>query len=144
MAPINTGKLVIGAIAAGVVINIVESIVNLFIIADQMEAMLASRNLPEMGNTAMAGFTLLAFMLGALVVWTYAAIRPRYGEGAITALKAGFAVWAAFYFLGTFTNWLMGFVGTDLFIITLAYTLPMMLAAGYVGGYLYREEPLGD
>ncbi len=140
MTQINTSKLIVGTIAAGVVINVVESIMNLFVIAGPMEEMLAARNLPEMAGAAMGGFMLLAFVLGFLTVWTYAAIRPRYGAGPATALRAGAAVWAAFYLMGTFANHLMGIVTFHLFMITLAYTLPMMLVAGYVGGMVYKEE----
>ena len=140
MTGINTGKVAVGAIAAGVVINIVETIMNLFVIAGPMEEMLLAMNLPAMGGAAMGGFMALAFTLGFLIVWTYAAIRPRYGAGPASAMRAGGAIWVAFYFLGTGANWLMGIVSLHLFLITLAYTLPMMLAAAYVGGMVYREE----
>ena len=140
MTGINTGKVAVGAIAAGVVINIVETIVNLFVIAGPMEEMLLALNLPAMGGAAMGGFMVLAFTLGFLIVWTYAAIRPRYGAGPSSAMRAGGAIWVAFYFLGTGANWLMGIVSLRLFLITLAYTLPMMLAAAYVGGMVYQEE----
>jgi len=140
MTGMNTGKVVIGAIAAGVVINIVETIMNLFVIAGPMEEMLVAMNLPAMGGVAMGGFMVLAFTLGLLIVWTYAAIRPRYGAGPASAMRAGGAVWVAFYVLGTGANWLMGIVSLNLFLITLAYTLPMMLAAAYVGGVVYQEE----
>ena len=140
MASINTGKVVVGAIAAGVVINIVESIMNLFVLSGTMEELLASMNLPAMGGAAIGGYIVLAFVLGFLTVWTYAAIRPRYGPGPGTALRAGLAVWAAFYMLGAFSNHLMGMGTLHLYLITMAYTLPMMLAAAYVGGMFYKEE----
>ena len=136
----NTGRIVIGTLAAGLVINMVETIMNLFVLAGPMEELLASMNLPAMGGAAMGGFVLLAFALGFLIVWTYSAIRPRYGAGPGTALKAGGAVWAAFYLLGAGADWLMGIASLHLLLITLAYTLPMMLAAGYVGGMVYKEE----
>jgi hypothetical protein len=140
MASINTQKLIVGTIAAGLVINVVETVMNMFVIAAPMEEMLGSMNLPPMGGSAMGGFALLAFTLGFLLAWTYAAIRPRFGAGPATAIKAGLAVWAAFYLLGTGANWLMGIVSRHLLLITLAYTLPMMLAAGYVAGRVYQES----
>ena len=140
MATINSGRLILGGIAAGVVVNVVEAIVNLSVLAGPMDELLASMNLEPIGGAAIAGFTVLAFCLGLLVVWTYAAIRPRYGAGPATALKAGLAVWAGFYLLGVGADWLTGTVTLNLFLITTAYTLPMMLAAGYVGGMVYKEE----
>lgn len=140
MASINTGRLVLGTIAAGLVINVVETVVNTFIVADAMAELLASMNLEPVGGAAIAGYILLAFALGFLIVWTYAAIRPRYGAGPATAMRAGLAVWAAFYLLGVGSTWLMGVAPSHLYLHTLLYTLPMMLAAAYVGGRVYRED----
>jgi hypothetical protein len=55
-------------------------------------------------------------------------------------MKAGLVVWLAFYALGQGANWLTGMVPFHLYLHTLLYTLPMMLAAGYAGGMMYREE----
>ena len=41
MANMNTGKIIAGGLAAGLVINVVESVMNLFLIADGAEALLA-------------------------------------------------------------------------------------------------------
>jgi hypothetical protein len=140
MGRINMGRVLLGAFVAGLVINVVETIVNVFIIGHQMEELLASLNLPTLGGRAMGGYVVLAFALGFLIVWTYAAIRPRYGAGPMTALKAGLAVWAAFYLLGVGSTWLMGIAPTNMYIHTLLYTLPMMLVAAYLGCMVYREE----
>ncbi|HUF69252.1 MAG TPA: hypothetical protein VMM79_11480 [Longimicrobiales bacterium] len=140
MARINFGRVVVGAIVAGLVINVVETIVNMFIMAHAMEELLASLNLGPLGGVALGGYVVLAFVLGFLIVWTYAAIRPRYGPGPWTAMRAGLAVWAAFYLLGAGSNWLMGIVPGPLYLHTLLYTLPMMLAAAVAGGMMYREE----
>ncbi len=139
MGRINMGRVIIGGLAAGLIINVVETIVNMFVIADAMEALVTSLNLQPMGGAAMGGFVALAFALGFLIVWTYAAIRPRYGAGPKTALRAGLAVWAAFYLLGVGANWLMGIAPGHLYLHNLLYTLPMMLAAALAGGMLYHE-----
>jgi hypothetical protein len=140
MPTMNTQRVALATVAAAVVINVVETVVNLSVLAGPMEEMLVSRNLPPMGGAAMGGFVVLALTLGFLVAWTYAAIRPRLGAGPGTALRAGLVVWTAFYLLGTGANWLMGIVSLNLFLVTLAYTLPMMLAAGYVAGMVYKES----
>lgn len=140
MANMNTGKIIAGGLAAGLVINVVESVMNLFLIADGAEALLADMGLEPASGAAISGFIALGFVLGVLIVWTYAAIRPRYGPGPATAMKAGLAVWVAFYLLGGGGNWLMGIVPTGFFVMVLAYSLVMMLAAAYVGGMVYKEE----
>lgn len=136
----NTGKIIAGGLAAGLVINIVETIMNLSVLAGPMEDTLSALNLPAMGGGAMGGFIVLAFTMGILIVWTYAAIRPRFGPGPGTAMKAGLVIWIAFYVLGTGASVLMGMYTLHLYLITLAYTLVMMLAAAYVGGMVYKEE----
>lgn len=139
MGRINMTRVILGGLAAGLVINIVETVVNMFLIKHVMDDLLASLNRDPIGAAAGVGYMVLAFLLGILIVWTYAAIRPRYGAGAKTALRAGLAVWAAFYLLGVGSNWLMGIAPTHLYIHNLLYSLPMMLIAGWVGGWLYRE-----
>lgn len=48
-------------------------------------------------------------------------------------------MWASFYLLGASGNWLTGIVPGHIYLHTLLYTLPTMLAAGYVGGMVYKE-----
>ncbi|HEX9729755.1 MAG TPA: hypothetical protein VGA37_14735 [Gemmatimonadales bacterium] len=139
MASINNGKLVLGGLAAGLVINVVESVVNLTMLAGPWEDALAALNLPPLAGGAIGGFVALGFLLGILTVWIYAAIRPRFGPGPATAMKAGLATWIAFYVFGYFGDWLSGLVPTSLFLIVLAYSLVMMLGAAYVGGMVYKE-----
>jgi hypothetical protein len=46
---------------------------------------------------------LITFALGLLAVRTYAAIRPRFGAGPKTAIRAGLAVWAmSFLYAGVY------------------------------------------
>lgn len=139
MAGVNTKRIVAGGLAAGLVINVVETVMNLFVLVEPMEGLMEARNLEPVAGPAIAGFTLLAFVLGMMTVWIYAAIRPRYGEGPGTALRAGLAVWALFYLLPLSANSLMGLFPTGMFVAGLAYSLPMMLVAAYVGGMLYKE-----
>lgn len=140
MATVNTGKLLAGGLAAGVVINVVEAIMNLSVLAGPTEDMLAALNIDPVAGAAMGLFVVISFLLGILIVWTYAAIRPRYGPGPVTAMKAGLAVWVAFYLFGTAAPVLMGMMTVGFYVVIMAYSLVMMLAAAYVGGMIYKEE----
>ncbi len=140
MSNLNTGRLIIAGLAAGLVVNVVESVMNLFVLAPHMEGMLAALNLDPVGGAAIGGYVVLGFLLGFVVVWTYAAIRPRFGPGPGTAIKAGLAVWFTFYVMAGASNWLMGIVSVHLYGVLLIYSLIMMLAAAYVGGMVYRED----
>ena len=83
-------------------------------------------------------FLLIDFALGILLVWLYAAIRPRFGAGVATAVKAavfawmlGGSVWYLFTLLGLFsyTSFLMG----------MAVSLANTIASTLVGAKLYKE-----
>ena len=77
-------------------------------------------------------------LLGILIVWTYAAIRPRFGPGPGTALMAGLGPFLAVT-LVTLGYTQMGiFVMTSFVKITLTWSLSVA-AAALAGGWVYRE-----
>ena len=93
MRGVRTGHVVLGGLAAGVIINISETILNLVVLGDQMTAFMARLNLPPVTGAAMGTFAVLGFALGIGITWLYAGIRTRYGPGVATALRAGAAVY---------------------------------------------------
>ncbi len=93
MSRINVGRVILGGLLAGLVVNVSETILNVVVVASSMEAALHERNLPPLGIQPIIGFVVMAFLLGIATVWLYAAIRPRFGAGAGTAVIAGVAVW---------------------------------------------------
>jgi len=140
MGNINVGRVILGGLLAGLVINIGETVLNVFVVAQGMDHALKARNLPPVGGGAIAGFVLLAFLLGLATVWLYAAIRPRFGAGAGTAAMAGLAVWFFAYLYKGVGQDLMGFFPAGLTILTLVWGLVEILAGALAGGWLYNEE----
>jgi len=94
---INTSKVVVGGLVAGVVMNVFGFLVNGMLLGKRMEAeMLAVAPTLQgkgMGGGAMTGRVLTQFAVGLLLVWLYAAIRPRFGPGMKTATYAALVVW---------------------------------------------------
>ena len=80
------------------------------------------------------------FLVGILMVWLYARLRPRYGDGPKTALRSGLTVWAVFWVIP-----LMAIVPMDLFPNSL---LAMAIGLGFVdanlaallGAWLYQAR----
>ena len=68
MSQINIGGVLKGGVAAGVIMNISEFILNVPVVGAQMEAELASHNLPPVSTAAIATFTFVTLLLG--VVWS--------------------------------------------------------------------------
>src|ERR1051326_6128520 len=93
MGKINMMKVLVGGLIAGVVLNVVDSVLFGIVLKDQMAAAMASFNRPAMTNAQIPWFVFPDFVAGIFLVWLYAAIRPRFGAGPATAAKAGFAAW---------------------------------------------------
>src|SRR3970282_1205263 len=93
MTGIRMGRVLAGGLVAGLIINIGEAILNIPLAGAQMEEALQARNLPPVGGGAIAYFVVMCFLLGILIVWTYAAVRPRLGAGPKTAVTVAVLAW---------------------------------------------------
>ena len=89
------------------------------------------------GGAVTAVWTLWGFALGIAAVWLYAAIRPRYGAGAGTAVRAGVAVWFFTSLLAIIAMRAMGLFAIS--VLALLWTLAECIAATLAGAWLYRE-----
>src|SRR6185369_1188704 len=99
---LNTGKVVAGGLAAGVVLNLIDYVVYTMILASRVTAE-ANAFHPGMADSMMSGnaitvYVITDFIYGLLLVWTYAAIRPRFGPGPRTAMLAAFLFWIVLAF----------------------------------------------
>ena len=140
MGRINVGRVVVGGLLAGLIVNISEFVLNTYVIGSDMEAALKAMNAPPMTAGQIPMFVVLGFLLGIASVWMYAAIRPRYGAGPATAVKAGLAAW----FLGGLLNaafmWPMGLMPHNLTLISTAVMLVEFPLAAVVGAKFYMES----
>lgn len=139
MSRINMRRVILGGIAAGVVINVGESILNLVVLGADMEAAMARLNLPPIGGQAIGVFVFMGFVVGILTTWLYAAIRPRFGPGPKTAMCAGATVWFFAYFYSGLGMVVMGMFTARLMTIAVAWGLVEILVAAVVGAALYKE-----
>jgi hypothetical protein len=141
MGRINLGRVVIGGIVAGVVINIVEGVLNGGIMANQWAATMTSLNRsPTMSVKQIVAFNVWGFALGILTVWVYAAIRPRFGAGPKTAMCAGLLMWATACAMGTAGPVFLHIFRVDLALTATGVQLVEMLLASVAGCYFYKED----
>ena len=141
MGKINWGRVLLGGIVAGIIIDVVEFVLHGVVLGQEwrqaMEAL--GRPLQEtVGN--MVFYVLLGFAYGVLAVWLYAAVRPRYGAGPNTAVRAGFGVWLLGYLLPTLGWAPMGLFPGQLLRIALLAGLAEILVATLAGAWFYKEE----
>jgi hypothetical protein len=133
----NAARVVLAGLAAGLVANILDVAINVFLVAEEMAANLQRLGLRE-GPESMYVWIAVDFIYGLLIAFTYAAIRPRFGPGPKTAIIAGSVLFAAITVV--LTGFMaMGMFMQDVFIKSAALSYLSTLAASLVAGRLYRE-----
>ena len=139
MGRINLGRVLIGGLLAGLIINIGEFIFNAVLFADDMNAAMAALNRPPVDDSLIPFFVLFGFGLGFMLVWVYAAIRPRFGPGVGTAVCASAIVWGLAYLYPNLFMIVLNFFPRQMMIIGTAWGLVEITIAGIAGAWLYRE-----
>jgi hypothetical protein len=140
---INTNKVLIGGLAAGVVMNVIDFVVYKFILGARMmaesEAFKPGISGAMMTTSSMVSNIVMDLVLGILLVWTYAAIRPRFGPGFKTAVYAAVLFWVlAGIFLSGYLH--MGMMSTGLWMQFAFFGLVNFLLSAWVGARLYSED----
>jgi hypothetical protein len=137
MGKINVGKVIVGAIVAGIAMNGFDYVINEMIMKADYAAVFAARNIDPMAMS-IATMVVLDFAMALLLVFTYAAIRTRFGPGPKTAVVAGLLVAlvgnvVAAYFAG------MGFFPWDVYAKSAALSTTNTIVCALIGGAIYSE-----
>ncbi len=140
MAQINAGRVIAGGLLAGLIINVIEWLSGL-VFASTYEDMFAALGLPEPGAGAMVILIIGGFVIGIIMVWIYAAIRPRFGPGPKTALLAGLAVWLLAWVWQMVVPVAMGIYSMSvlMWVLAIIWTFVEVELAALAGGWLYKE-----
>ena len=141
MASINTGKVVAGGLLAGLVSNAIDFVTNTYVLAADWESLARAHNMDPaaMTSPAVAGtWIVVDFLFGILLVWTYAAMRPRLGAGPKTAILAGLVIYASAT-LVVFGFTMMGMLTMTLFVKGSIAAIVSTLAASVAGASIYKE-----
>ena len=94
MRDMNSGRILLGGLMAGLIMNGSEAALHAGILGDETGLLYEKFRIgipDSIGNLLLLVFA--TFVLGIVAVWLYAAMRPRYGAGPRTALIAGCTVW---------------------------------------------------
>lgn len=139
MSKINFARVVLGGLLAGLVLNIGEFLLNDVILGTQMKAFFERLQLPEPGPSFLMVAVLLSFLLGILLVWIYALIRPRLNPGPLTAAVAGVIGWLCVYVYSGVINGLVLGIPMNGLAIALVWGLVQYVIAAIAGAWVYRE-----
>jgi pimeloyl-ACP methyl ester carboxylesterase len=136
---INLGRVMLGGLLAGLLINVSEFILNGVVYAEEMNAAMAALNKPPIANSMIVWFVLLGFGIGFMTVWVYAAIRPRFGPGVGTAVCASLAVWGLAYLYPTLFIIITNLLPRGMMIVATVWGLVEVVIAGVAGAWIYTE-----
>lgn len=139
----NVKRIIVGGLFAGLVINIGEYVLNGVILKDRWDAAMAELELPVMTGGDIGVLVVMSFLTGIGLVWLYAAIRPRFGAGAKTALIAGFFAWLLLSVWPFVWNNLVPVYPSNLAMIGLVWGFFQYPIATFLGAWLYKEGPSG-
>jgi hypothetical protein len=139
MGKINWGRVVLGGLLAGIVLNVFDFIVNGWLLSAQWNAALQALGKSPMGFNVIVWFVVCDFLIGLWVLWLYAAIRPRYGAGPKTALCAGLAAWFALAFVVNVSQLPMGLFPSSIMYWNMIGWLVAGPLAAVAGASLYQE-----
>lgn len=139
MGNINLGRVLLGGLLAGLVLNIVDYVVYGVVMAGDLEVAMRDLGREPIASAQILWFVILDFLYGILLVYLYAAIRPRFGPGARTAVIAGLLVWVGAALLHSLAEMQMGFFPARFYVIGVVVALIALPVAAVAGAWLYKE-----
>ena len=140
MGKINFGRVLLGGLLAGVVMNIGEYILNERVLGAQMKEFMAKHNFPaEPGVNFIIAAVVATFALSIVMIWLYALIRPRLGPGPKAAIVAAFILWFGVDLYSSV--FFVMLLGSPLSTAALGcvWGLVEYSLAAMAGGWLYKE-----
>jgi len=139
MNNINSGRVLLGGLLAGLLLNISEFVLNEIVLGAQMKDFFTGHNFRDPGGAFIAIAVILTFVLGMILVLLYAMIRPRYGPGPMTAICAAMTAWFfVSIYTGVINDVLLGIpAGTAILVIV--WTLVEYILAALLGAFVYKE-----
>lgn len=141
MGRINIGRLILGGIAAGLLTDAIGYLVDGVMLSERWADGMILLGHPQFTSMQWVWFSVSGLIVGMATVAIYAGIRPRFGEGPLTAVYAGLVAWLLTSALPNFQ--LMGVLGLfehHLTILTTLGALVEVVAGAVLGAALYRED----
>ncbi len=139
MGKINVGRVILGGLLAGLVMTVSEYVLNTYVTAEETSAIMQRLGLPQIGTNQIIGFVVLTFVVGIVLIWLYAAMRPRFGAGIKTAIIAAVALWVI-AMISAASDVIVGITTADSLIVPGIWTLVETIVAAIAGGWVYQES----
>jgi|SRR5579859_7669143 len=141
MGKINVGRLLVGAMVAGIICFVGDGVLHGVILSEGWKRIAAGMGRTPGDHPAhMVLFLAYDLAKGFVAVWIYAAVRPRFGAGPTTAVLAGLITWFATIPVPLFGLLPMGFFPVPFWAIWSGLGAIPVVAGTLAGGWLYKEE----
>lgn len=140
MGKINVGRVILGGLAAGLAYNLINWIGHGVILKAASSQTMAELNMEPPGTGLRVQLWLIWVGYGVALAWIYAAIRPRFGPGFVTAVRAGGIVWFVGIVVPALPMAVLGFASAGMILADVLVGLTGLMVGGSIAGYLYREE----
>ena len=139
MAGINGRRVLLGGLLAGLISNILGVSFAHLVLWGEVQAIVERFHLPPFPAYTPFAHLTTRFLWGVALVWLYAAIRPRYGPGPRTAVRAAVAAWFFLYFVFALGMAPWGFFPVRVLAIMAVWGLGELLLMALAGAWVYRE-----
>jgi hypothetical protein len=139
MKNINLGRVLIGGLLAGLILNIGEFLLNDVILGTQMREFFARYRIPDPGGSFMIVAVTLTFVMGIVLVFVYALIRPRLGPGVKTAVIAGLIMWFGIYIYTGAINGILFGIPLNVMLIAFVWGAIEYVIGAIAGAWAYKE-----
>ena len=135
----NYGRVVLGGLLAGLIMNIGEFLLNTKVLGPQMMAFFSAHGFKDPGSNFIIVAVVMTFLLGIVAVWLYALIRPRLGPGVKTAIVAAFILWFGIYLYSGIIGMLLFGTPLNMLLIGCVWGLVEYIIATIAGAWAYTE-----
>jgi hypothetical protein len=139
---INWTRVLLGGLLAGLIMNASEAALHGGVLGAESLAFFERLGGSTTPNPVyLVSLIVMTFVLGIAAVWLYAAIRPRFGPGAGTAIRAGLAVWVLAHLWSGIYLWagFAGLIPTKMALLPVAWGLVEAPLGTLAGAWLYKE-----
>ena len=141
MGKINMGRVIIAGIVAGLVADVLGYLVDGVLLAPRWAEGMKALGHADFSSNMWIWFNVLGLVSGIVLIWIYAAIRPRFGAGPKTAVCAGLAVWVVGALLPNLSfMWVAGLFSHRLMVMTTLGGLVEIVGGAIAGASLYQES----
>jgi hypothetical protein len=141
MGTINTTRLLLAALATGVLYFIFDGIIHGAILSGEHQAAIVGAGKPVVNDpTAFGYFALFDLGKGLVAMLVYVFARARLGAGPITAVWAGMIAWLGVETLPAIGAMPFPFYSKWFYVKVIALELVPMVVGAVAGAWIYKEE----